>query len=86
MTTMTRPYNHFLDEQANPIVISSTGVRHAKAWFEQTVCGKYCGDTHKWSYGGMVSLRWLGRVAQRPEANRFCKRCASNYEGVNVNA
>jgi hypothetical protein len=75
-----------MDDNDIQLVISSSGIKHVKAWFELTVCGKYCGDNYKWSYGGLTSLRWIGRVSQRPRANNFCLRCAANYKDVNVNA
>jgi len=74
-----------LDENTMQLVISNSGIIHVKSWFERTACGKRCWDIDKWWSGGLTNLRWIGRLAQRPEANRFCKGCARIYKDVNVN-
>jgi len=71
----------FLDSNEITLLESPSGLRHVKAWYGQTVCGKYCED-RSWSYKGLTNLRWLGRIAQRPQANRFCKTCAAVYKDV----
>ena len=74
-----------LDENTMTLVISRSGTIHVKSWFERTACGKGCWDNYKWEFGGLTNLRWIGRLAQVPQANRFCKGCARTYKDVNVN-
>ena len=74
-----------LDENTMALVISQSNTIHVKAWFSKTACGKDCWDIHKWDYGGLTSLRWIGRIAKAPHANRFCKACARIYKDVNIN-
>lgn len=74
-----------LDEQTMQLVVSKSGTTHVKTWFSRTACGKRCWDNYKWEFGGLTSLRWVGRLAQRPSGNRFCKSCARIYKDVNIN-
>jgi hypothetical protein len=74
-----------LDENTMQLIISNSGIIHVKAWFSKTVCGKNCWDIHKWEFGGLISLRRVAKMAQVPQANRFCKSCARIYKDVNVN-
>lgn len=82
LTTTKPEYNSLLDANEIQLVIASSGTRHVRGWYGMTVCGKYCEDNYKWSYGGLTNLRWIARVSQRPQINRFCKSCASQYKDV----
>ena len=75
----------FLDEQTMQLVVSRSGTLHVKSWSNRTACGKDTWDSHRWWYGGLTSLRWIGKLAQVPESNRFCKACARIYKDVNIN-
>lgn len=74
-----------LDEEIMALVISQSNTTHVQAWFGRTACGKDCWDIHKWQYGGLTSLRWVGRLAQSTQPNHFCKGCARIYKDVNIN-
>jgi hypothetical protein len=74
-----------LDEKTMQLVYSKSNTLHVKAWFSKTACGKDCWDHHNWESGGFTSLRWIAKIAQVPQANRFCKSCARIYKDVNVN-
>lgn len=79
-------YNSLLDEKCLTIWRSPAGLRHVGAWFGQVQCGAFV-DTHSgWQYDHLTTVRWCARVAQRPKANRMCKRCAKVYEDVDYNA
>lgn len=85
MTMMTtKPYNAFLDDRDITIVRSPTGLVHVGAWFGETVCGKFIYDS--WTWMGLTSLRYIGRMRKRPQANRMCKSCANEYKDMNVDA
>lgn len=73
-----------LDEQTMQLVVSRSGTIHVKTWFSSTACGKRCWDNYKWESGGLTNLRWIGKLAQVPESNRFCKGCAKIYKDVNM--
>ena len=72
----------FVDENQIQLTISRSGLTHVKGWYEQTVCGKFCGDKYVWSYGGLTSLRRLGRMSRNASANRICKQCSNEYKDV----
>ena len=74
-----------LDENALTLIISQSGTLHVKSWSNRTACGKDTWDNYKWEFGGLTSLRWIGKLAQVPESNRFCRACARIYKDVNIN-
>lgn len=79
-------YDSLLDEKCITIYRSPSGKRHIGAWYGQVQCGAFV-DTHNgWSWDQLTTLRWCGKVAQRPGINGFCKRCASQYKDVDINA
>lgn len=76
----------FLDEAAISTWRSPSGLLHIGSWYGTVACGAFV-DSHKgWSYVTLTSLRYLGRISRRPQANGLCKRCAAQYKDVNVDA
>jgi hypothetical protein len=85
MTTTTKPaYNSLLDDRDITLFRSPTGLVHVGAWFGETVCRKFVYDS--WTWMGLTSLRYIGRMSRRPQANHMCKSCAKEYKDVNVDA
>lgn len=72
----------FLDEKTMRMVFSPTRLCHVQGWFGETVCGRWIDYTKDWQMGSLTSLAWLGRIAQRPKANKFCAQCAIHYKDV----
>jgi hypothetical protein len=76
-----------LDESCLTIYESPSGKQHVEGWFGETICGTYINFGYKqWSYKWKVSLRYLGKVAQNPSHESWCKRCLNTYKDVDVNA
>lgn len=72
----------FIDEKDITLFSSPSGLRHVGAWFGKTVCGVFVDSHNGWEYGGLTSLRSLGRMSRSPKANMMCKRCANEYKDV----
>jgi hypothetical protein len=74
-----------LDERSISLYRSPTGLTHVGSWYNESVCGSFVKGPY-WKYWGLTSLRQLGRMSRNAKANRMCKRCAKEYEDVNVDA
>ena len=72
----------FVDEKALRMVFSPYHLAHVQGWFGETMCGRWIDYTKGWKMGNLTSLAWLGKIAQRPKANRFCQQCAIHYKDV----
>lgn len=72
-------YDSLLDERCMSVWRSPSGLKHVEGWFNQTICGKYI---YQWDFDSLTSLRHIGRMSRRPDANRMCKRCANEYKDV----
>jgi hypothetical protein len=82
----TKVYNSLLDDRDLATWISPSGLLHVGAWYGQVACGAFVDSHNGWRYNGLTSLRWIGKISRRPTPNSMCKRCASQYKDVNVDA
>jgi hypothetical protein len=74
----------FVDEKALRMVFSPYHLAHVQGWFGETMCGRWIDYTKGWTFGNLTSLAWLGRISQRPKANKFCAQCAIHYKDINA--
>ena len=86
MTTITKPYNSFLDDRDMTLVKSPNGKIHVEDWYSKTVCGRhvYFGYA-QWEWYDRCSLRYVGKIAKTPNPyGRWCLRCLKQYKDVNI--
>lgn len=74
----------FVDEKAIRLVFSPSHLLHVQGWFGETICGKWINYPKGWKVGTLTSLTYLGSIAQRPRANKFCATCAAEYKDINA--
>jgi hypothetical protein len=82
----TKVYNSLLDDREITMWRSPSGLRHVGSWYGQVACGAFVDSHNGWKYDGLTSLRWVGKISRLPNVNHMCRRCASQYKDVNVDA